>query len=55
CLDMEKASKDGDKGKRPTKVFASAMRQKAAENPPKKRARKRPAQDEAEETAQCSG
>ncbi|MCI89274.1 hypothetical protein A2U01_0110562, partial [Trifolium medium] len=42
---MEKASKDGDKGKRPTKVSASARRQKAAENPPKKRARKRPAQD----------
>ncbi|MCI86282.1 hypothetical protein A2U01_0107562, partial [Trifolium medium] len=49
----KKTSKDGDKGKRPTKVSASARRQKAAENPPKKRAQKRPAQDEADETAQA--
>ncbi|MCI12269.1 hypothetical protein A2U01_0033372, partial [Trifolium medium] len=48
---MEKTSKDGDKGKRPTKVYASARRQKAAENPPKKRTRKCPARDEADETA----
>ncbi|MCI76690.1 hypothetical protein A2U01_0097960, partial [Trifolium medium] len=31
----------------------SARRQKAAENPPKKRARKRPAEAEADETAQA--
>ncbi|MCI62134.1 hypothetical protein A2U01_0083391, partial [Trifolium medium] len=41
----------GDKGKRPTKVSASARRQKATENPPKKWARKRLAQ--ADETAQA--
>ncbi|MCI45651.1 hypothetical protein A2U01_0066890, partial [Trifolium medium] len=46
---VENTSKDGDKGKRPTKVSAFARRKKATENPPKKRARKRPAQ--ADETA----
>ncbi|MCI77081.1 hypothetical protein A2U01_0098351, partial [Trifolium medium] len=30
----------GDKDKRPTKITASARRKNAAENPPKKRARK---------------
>ncbi|MCI33266.1 hypothetical protein A2U01_0054483, partial [Trifolium medium] len=48
---MENTSKDGDKGKMPTKVSAYARRKKAAENPPKKRAQKRPAQAEADETA----
>ncbi|MCI29304.1 hypothetical protein A2U01_0050513, partial [Trifolium medium] len=42
--------KDSDKAKWPTKVSASARRKKTAENPPKKRARKRPAQAEAYET-----
>ncbi|MCI96078.1 hypothetical protein A2U01_0117377, partial [Trifolium medium] len=32
--------KKGDKDKRSTKVMASARRKNAAENPPKKRARK---------------
>ncbi|MCI09294.1 hypothetical protein A2U01_0030378 [Trifolium medium] len=48
---MESTSKDGDKGKRPTKVTASARRKNTAENPPKKRSQKRPAQPEVAETA----
>ncbi|MCI36870.1 hypothetical protein A2U01_0058094, partial [Trifolium medium] len=45
---METTSKDGDKGKQPTKVTASGARRKnAAENPPKKRSRKHPAHPEA--------
>ncbi|MCI68149.1 hypothetical protein A2U01_0089408, partial [Trifolium medium] len=48
---MESTSKDGDKGKQPTKVSASARRKHAAENPPKKRSWKCPTQLEAAETA----
>ncbi|MCI55870.1 hypothetical protein A2U01_0077121, partial [Trifolium medium] len=48
---MENTSNDADKGKRPTKTSASTRREKAAENPPKKRSRKLLAQSEAAETA----
>ncbi|MCI57182.1 hypothetical protein A2U01_0078433, partial [Trifolium medium] len=48
---MESTSQKGNKDKWPTKVSASARRKNAAENPPKKQSRKRPAQPEVAETA----
>jgi hypothetical protein len=41
---MESTSKEGDKGKWPTKVSGSVRRAKVVENPPKKRSQKRPAE-----------
>ncbi|MCI02540.1 hypothetical protein A2U01_0023573, partial [Trifolium medium] len=41
---MENTSKDRDRGKHTTKESASAKKEKAAQNPPKKRSRKPPAQ-----------
>ncbi|MCI56413.1 hypothetical protein A2U01_0077664, partial [Trifolium medium] len=48
---MGNTSKDDNRGKRSTKASASARREKAAQNPPKKRSRKAPAQSDAAETA----
>ncbi|GAU46524.1 hypothetical protein TSUD_402540 [Trifolium subterraneum] len=44
-------SKDGDRGKQPTKTSASAREAKTDENPPKKRSREPPAQPKAAEIA----
>ncbi|MCI29076.1 hypothetical protein A2U01_0050282 [Trifolium medium] len=40
---MGNTSKDADGGKRATKASASVRKEKAAQNPPKKRSRKAPA------------
>jgi hypothetical protein len=45
---MESTPNGGDKGKQPTKISASVRRKNAAENPPKKRSRKRAAGGEHE-------
>ncbi|MCI79562.1 hypothetical protein A2U01_0100833, partial [Trifolium medium] len=49
---MENTSQERDKDKRPTKATASAMRAKAAENPPKKQTCDRSAQPETAQLVQ---
>ncbi|PNX62701.1 hypothetical protein L195_g061273, partial [Trifolium pratense] len=41
--DIGNTYKDADRGKRATKASASVRKEKAAQNPPKKRSRKAPA------------
>ncbi|PNX88550.1 hypothetical protein L195_g044656, partial [Trifolium pratense] len=47
---MGNTSKDVDRGKRATKASAFSRKEKAAQNPPKKRSRKGPAMSDAAET-----